>query len=247
MNSGFYSALTGLMARFQSLNLLAGNLANVSTTGYKAQVPFYEALDVAQGRAATAPLNQAINDFGVLGGSQLDRQPGSIEHTGSSLDIALRGPGFLVAQTPAGIRYTRNGSLQLGSNGELLSASGDPILGAKGPIRLPEGPVSISADGLISVNGTLVDRLQVMDFPHNAPMLAEGNSYFTAPANLAQPDLKPQIIQGALESSNYNAITGVVNLITLQRQADLLQRAVAIFYTIMDAAAVQQLPSVPAS
>src|SRR5579875_1063806 len=66
MNSGFYSALTGLMARFQSLNLLAGNLANVSTTGYKAQVPFYEALDVAQGRAATAPLDQAINDFGFL-------------------------------------------------------------------------------------------------------------------------------------------------------------------------------------
>src|SRR5579883_355435 len=234
MNSGFYSALTGLMARFQALNLLAGNLANVSTTGYKAQVPFYEALDVAQGRAATAPLDQAINDFGVLGGSQLDRQPGSIEHTGSSLDIALRGPGFLVAQTPAGIRYTRNGSFQLGPNGELLSASGDPILGVKGPIRLPEGPVSISPEGLISVNGTLVDRLQVMDFPSNAP------------ANLAQPDLKPQIIQGALESSNYNAITGVVNLITLQRQADLLQRAVSIFYTIMDAAAVQQLPSVPA-
>ncbi|MGH9353398.1 MAG: flagellar hook-basal body protein [Terriglobia bacterium] len=243
MGSGFYASLTGLMTRFQALDLLAGNLANVSTTGYKAQTPFYAALDIAQGNQT--PLNRAVNDYGVLGGSMIDRQPGSIQPTGNDLDLALRGPGFLVVQTKAGLRYTRNGSLRLGPKGELLTQAGDPVLGAKGlPIRLPQGQVAISPDGMISVDGTLVDRLQVADFSSTAPLMAEGDSYYSAPAGQAQPDAHPEIVQRSLEASNYSAVTGVVNLIALQRQAGLMQQALSIFYKTMDAAAAQELPIV---
>lgn len=243
MGSGFYASLTGLMTRFQALDLLAGNLANVSTTGYKAQTPFYAALNMAQGNQS--PLNRAVNDYGVLGGSMVDRQAGSIQPTGNDLDLALRGPGFFVAQTKAGLRYTRNGSFQLGPKGVLLTQAGDPVLGAKGlPIKVPQGHISISPDGVISVDGTLVDRLQVADFSSSTPMAAEGNSYYSAPADQAQPDAHPEIVQGSLEASNFNAVTGVVNLIVLQRQAGLMQQALSIFYKTMDAAAAQELPVV---
>jgi len=250
MDSGFYAAVTGLMSRTDALDLLANNLANSGTTGYKAQHEFYQAL-TATDNSGLSPLNQAINNYGILGGAETDLRAGSIEHTGNPLDVALEGLGFLTVHTPSGIRYTRNGSLHLGPNGELLTADGDQVLGVPPnpksdpvPITLPDGPVSISPDGTLSSQGAVVARLNLVDFAHGVPLTAQGSSYFQAPQGSAQAAANVTVRQGALEASNYNPVQGTVDLITLQRHAQLLDRALAVFDSDFAQAATQELPRV---
>jgi flagellar basal-body rod protein FlgF/flagellar basal-body rod protein FlgG len=128
MDSGFYAAFTGLVARTQALDVAANNLANVNTTGYKAQREFYSSLEASMKRGALSPLNRAVDDFGVLGGAAVDLQNGSLERTGNDLDVALEGPGFFVAQTKNGVRYTRNGGFHQTQSGQLVTAAGDPVI-----------------------------------------------------------------------------------------------------------------------
>ncbi len=99
MDSGSYAALTGLLAGTEALDLTANNLANISTTGYKAQREFYQSLVARLGNSnpqQLSPLNKAINDYGVLGGATVDMQSGNLERTGNDLDLAIEGSGFFV-------------------------------------------------------------------------------------------------------------------------------------------------------
>jgi len=242
MGSGFYAAFSGLAAKTQELDLLASNLANVSTTGYKGQLPFYQELEASPHAARLGPLNRAINDFGILGGAAIDLSNGSVENTGNDLDVALEGSGFLTAQTQAGVRYTRNGSMKIGVNGDLETQSGDPVLGQQGPIQIPSGKISISADGTISQNGAVVDKLRIADFPPGTQLAAEGNSYYSAPDGSEQPAADPRVRQGAIEASNLNAVEGTVSLIELQRQMELMQNALTIFHNDFNQPAAQTLP-----
>ncbi|MGO9271865.1 MAG: flagellar hook-basal body protein [Terriglobia bacterium] len=254
MGSGFYAAFSGLAAKTQELDLLASNLANVSTTGYKGQLPFYTELEASNHAARLGPLNRAINDFGILGGAAIDLSNGSIETTGNDLDVALEGSGFLTVQTSQGLRYTRNGSLKVGVNGELETQSGDLVLGQQSlgqpgvvppvPIQVPSGKVSISADGTLSHEGTVVDRLRIADFAPGTQLAAEGNSYYSAPAGSEQPAADPRVRQGAVEASNLNAVEGTVSLIELQRQTELMQNALTIFHNDFNQAAAQTLPGI---
>jgi len=254
MGSGFYAAFSGLAAKTQELDLLASNLANVSTNGYKGQLPFYTALEASTHAARLGPLNRAINDFGILGGAAIDLSNGSIEKTGNDLDVALEGSGFLAVQTPAGVRYTRNGSLKVGVNGELETQNGDLVLGQQSlqqpagvppvPIQVPSGEVSISTDGTISHEGTVVDRLRIADFAPGTQLAAEGNSYYSAPPGSEQPAADPRLQQGAVEASNLNAVEGTVSLIELQRSTELMQNALTIFHNDFNQAAAQTLPSI---
>ncbi len=250
MDSGFYAAVTGLISRTDALDIVADNLANTDTTGYKARQEFYQALTEAS-EGNVDPLNKAINSYGVLGGATTDMRPGSIERTGNELDLALEGAGFLTVQTPAGIRYTRNGSLHLGVNGELLTAAGDKVLAAPPdpkadpvPITLPAGPVSVSADGTISSRGGVVAQLNLVEFPRGTQLTPEGSSYFQAPKGSATPASEVSVRQGSLEASNYNPVEGTIDLITVQRHAQLLERALSIFDSDFTQAATQDLPRV---
>src|SRR5271165_1486494 len=111
MNSGLYAACAGLLARTQALELAANNLANINTTGYKAQVPtFRSLLASASDSVSNDAIFRAVNDFGVLGGSRTDRMQGSLEHTGSDLDFAIEGEGWFAVRSGGGRLYTRNGN-----------------------------------------------------------------------------------------------------------------------------------------
>jgi flagellar basal-body rod protein FlgF len=234
MDSGFYAALTGLVAKSDALDLAANNFANVGTTGYKAQEEFYHALQAA-GSGPLSPLTQAADNYGVLGGASLDLRPGSMQTTGNDLDVALQGSGFLVAKTAAGYRYTRNGSLHLDANSELLTAEGDPVMGLvpgkkdPGPIHVPPGKITIGPDGTISVDGAVSGQLQIVDFPHGTLLKFEGNSYMDAPSKEATPAKDPQLRQGSVESSNVNPMLSMVNLVTLQRETEMMQHALSTF------------------
>ena len=248
MDSGYYVAYAGLAARMQALDVAASNLANASTAGFKSQSPFYRALSVAQDGEVLSPLNQAVNQFGILGGSLTDTRSGSLDSTGNSTDLAIEGDGYFSVQTSAGTRYTRNGSFRLNAARQVVTQDGNPVLAEQGkttvPITLPTGTVSVSPDGTVSVDGGLVAKLHVVQFAAGTNMTPEGNSNFAVAAGSETPAEHSNVRQGMLESSNINPVDGAVGLILLQRQADMLGRALTIFSTDFDRTAAQDLPRV---
>ena len=247
MESGYYAAFAGLLAGTQALELAANNLANISTIGYKAQSEFYKSLTASLGRSNPRQmnsLNQAINNYGVLGGAAVDVRPGTLERTGNVLDLAMEGSGFFVVQTQAGARYTRNGNFRVDANGQLVTAGGNPVMGDQGPIQIPSGSVSVSPDGTISSKGAVVGRLQIVDFPPGTGFVPEGTSTYNATTGSPAPADDPRVRQGTLEQSNMNPITGTVGLIMIQRQTQLLQQALSIFHNEFDKSAAEELARV---
>lgn len=244
MDSGFYAACTGLLAKTDALELTANNMANLNTTGYKAQLEFYSSLEASMGSRRLSPLNQAVNDYGVLGGTAVDMKTGEFQKTGNDLDLAVEGSGFFVVQTPAGIRYTRNGNFHTDNAGRLLTATGDAVMGEQGPVELPGGAITISSDGTISQQGAVVAELKLVTFKPGTSMAAEGNSYYQAPVGSEQPADDPRLSQGMLESSNLNPVVAAVDLITLQRHAQLLEQALSIFHSVFNNAPAQDLSRV---
>ena len=244
MDSGFYAACTGLLAKTDALELTANNLANLGTTGYKSQLEFYRSLTASLGTRNLSSLNEAVNDYGVLGGATVDLKKGEFEKTGNELDLALQGSGFFVVRTSAGMRYTRNGTFRTDATGRLVTTAGDTVMGEQGPIDLPGGTISISSDGTISQQGAVVANLKLVTFAPTTTLVPEGNSLYQAPPGSELPADDPRLSQGTLESSNLNPVAGAVSLITLQRQAQLLQQALSIFHNTFNATAAQELPRV---
>jgi len=248
MDSGFYVAYAGFAARMQALDVVAGNLANSSTSGYKSQTPFYRAFAAAQEGEVLSPLNQAVNRFGILGGSRVDLRTGSFQQTGDATDLAIEGDGYFTLQTKAGNRYTRNGSFRLTATRQLTSADGDPILAEEGtnlvPINVPTGAMSVGPDGTLSVDGALVAKLHIAQFAAGTAIEPEGNSKFIAPAGSEQPAVGENVRQGMLESSNINPVAGAVSLIELQRQADMMSKALSILNMDFNRPATQDVPRV---
>jgi flagellar basal-body rod protein FlgF/flagellar basal-body rod protein FlgG len=244
MDSGFYAACTGLLAKTDALELTANNMANSSTTGYKRQMEFYRSLEASTGSHSLSSVNKAVNDYGVLGGTAVDMKSGEFEKTGNDLDLAMEGSGFFTVKTPAGIRYTRNGNFHTDTAGRLLTATGDPVMGEQGPVELPSGTIAISSDGTISQDGAVVATMKLVTFKPGTSLAAEGNSYYEAPAGSEIPADDPRLSQGMLESSNQNPVVGAVSLIALQRHSQLLEQALSIFHSVFNNAPAQDLSRV---
>jgi len=247
MDSGFYAACTALMGRDQALDLVANNLANVSTPGFRAQHEVFRAVLASISGRPISGLNQAINNYSVLGGSQPDLSQGNIEKTGNDLDLAIQGSGFFVVQSAKNNRvFTRNGNFHVSSKGKLVTADGDLVMGETGTIDIVGGPVNVSPDGTISVNGATAGRIKVVDFPPGTNLSNEGATNYSAPPKTEMPAKRASIVQGSLESSNVNPVASAVELVTLQRYAELMQRALSMFHTDMNQTAAQDLPRVNA-
>lgn len=244
MDSGYYALSTALIARTQALDTIANNLANSSTTGYLAERNVFSSVLMASGNAANSSLNVAINNYGVLGETTLDTSQGALQKTGNDLDLALQGPGFFVVQTKNGPEYTRNGGFQVSSKGQLVTAAGEPVVGVKGAITMLPGPVSISADGTISSNGAVTGKLTLVEFPSGTALKSAGGTNYTAPANSAVTATDSTVQQGALESSNVNPVSGMVELISAQRSDEMMQRALSMFNSEIDKTATQDLPKI---
>ena len=246
MDSGYYAACTALKTQSSALELVANNVANVNTSGYRGQIPSFESL-LVEGHH-TSPSNgwsRLLNQFSVINGTHLDLKEGNLERTGNPLDFALEGPGFFAVQTKAGTLYTRDGSFHLSSAGQLLTAAGDPVLGSNGPITLPaNAEPTVSQDGTISIAGAVAGKVRVVEFASGTQISAVGDSYYAAPASAAHPALHTQIRQGMLESSNVNPVAAVVELITAQREAEMAGRAMNAFYSDFNRIAAEELPRV---
>jgi flagellar basal-body rod protein FlgF len=243
MDSGYYAACTGLVARTQALDTIANNLANTSTVGFRAQHNLFSSV-LANAGGQTDPLDQAINSYGILSGTSLDQSQGALQKTGNPLDVGIEGPGYFVVQTANGPMYTRNGSFQVSAKGQLVTSSGDAVMGDKGVIVMPPGQVTISPDGSISQDGAVSGKLKLVEFPAGTELDSVGSTYYSAPPNTAKAATSSDVRQGMLESSNVNPISSVVELVTAQRSAEMMQRALSMFNNDIDKTATQDLPKV---
>ena len=228
----------GMKARMRSLEVVANNVANASTTGFKQELTYQQAVEgnnpVAQEKApagsATPDREQRGVVLGVLSGTATNYSPGPLRETGNPLDIGLSGEGLLVVMTPRGERYTRAGNLTLNQDGQLVTPEGDLVVGEKGPITVPRGEIVIGEDGTISALGKPIDRLKVVRFPNaGTELMKEGNSLFVA-AEGVRPleDNQTRFRQGYVEASNVDPIAEAVMLIQIQREFDSLQRVMKL-------------------
>jgi flagellar basal-body rod protein FlgF len=244
MDSGYYAACTALVARTQALDAIANNLANVSTVGYRGERTEFRSVLADAGDASGSDLQRAENSYGIMGDVALDLSQGNLQKTGNELDMAIQGSGYFVVQTARGPMYTRNGSFQVSAKRELVTPSGDPVMGEGGVITLQPGSISVAPDGTISSNGAITGRLHIVEFPPSTKLSSAGNNLYSAPANTAVDSPGSSVQQGFLESSNVNPILGMVELVTAQRDAETMQRALAMFNNEMDKTATQDLPKV---
>ncbi len=252
MNYGLYTAYLGMRARMRTLEVIANNVANASTTGFKADSLHYRSIEAAELEAARLALQtdstaappdamqpgaQLLAEMvlpsralGVVSGEKLDFSAGALRQTGRSLDVGLEGDGFLVVQTPRGERYTRDGSLTLDANGQLVTAQGDLVVGEAGPITVRPGEVSINEEGRITVGGQEMGQLKLVRFQDpSAALLKEGSSLFVANEGVTpQAATQTKVHQGMLESSNVNPIGELATMMQINREFESLQRSITL-------------------
>jgi flagellar basal-body rod protein FlgF len=245
MDSGYYAAMTGLVARTQALDTAAANLANAQTPGYRAEREFFRSVLLGPD-ALNSQLGRTVNNFGLLGGDRLSMAQGALQQTGNPLDLAIEGEGFFQVQTANGIRYTRDGGFHRSRSGQLVTAANEPVLSVAGqPIQVPPGEVAVGADGALSVAGGVVATVGVFSFPAGAQLTPEGANRYVAPEGIAPAlSMNAAIHQGAIESANQDVIQGSLDLIVMQRQAEMMQKALTIFHTEFNKTATEDLPRV---
>ncbi len=210
--NGMDSAASALRYWERKQEIVANNLANVSTDGFKAQRVFAQLLD------GVRPVAQATSDLST----------GNLRQTGNVLDVAVDGEGFFVVQTPDGERYTRGGALRLDEKHQLVDTDGRALIGEKGtPLKLLSGPIEISKTGEVTQNGQIVDRLRMESAPKNAQLERQGETLWVPPTTRApmKPDAR-NVKQGYLEESNVNSMSALVDMVAVQRAYASVQKAI---------------------
>jgi flagellar basal-body rod protein FlgF len=219
-------AASGMRSRMESLDLLANNVANASTGGYKADREFYSLYVAAEAQP------EPSSTMPVIERPWTDFSQGVMQSTGNALDLALSGKGFFSVQGPAGPLYTRNGNFQLARDGKLITPDGYPVRGSAGaPLTLqPSRPIEISADGTVRQDGNAIGQLQVVDFTSGAGLGKQGSNYFrvTDPALTPSPANGTTVEQGKLEASNSGTADSAIRLVSLMRQFEMLQKAASL-------------------
>jgi flagellar basal-body rod protein FlgF len=250
MDSGLYAAYTGLMARTQALDTAANNLANVGTNGFRSHQDYFQGIAASTlDSVSTSQVGQSVNKFGVLGGNQLNLSQGDFMSTGNPLDMALQGSGFFGIQTSRGTVYTRNGSFSRSSNGVLQDKQGEPVLDVNHrEITIPTGSINIASDGNISVStpagSAIVAKIGVFDFAKPGSLIAEGDDRLSAVSGSQPLTGSATVLQGTIEGSNEDAVHGTMQLVLVQRQAEMMQKALSVFNTDFDKTASEELPRV---
>ena len=229
MIKGLYASGSGMMPRMLKLEVIANNLANISTAGFKRDNIFVQIMKdtgIAQTKGGGDLSGLNVREY-------TDFSEGSMNPTSNKLDLAIQGSGFFVAQAPDGLRYTRNGSFGLSTDGTIVTSQGYPVMGTGGPIRLPDmqktsqGDISINETGEVSVDGKQIGRLEIANFEDTSVLKKDGGTYFAADegAKSSVADGKnTSIRQGFLEESNVNGIEEMVQMIELSRSFESAQK-----------------------
>ncbi len=221
MDNSLLVSLSHQLAAYRAMDVIANNIANASTPGFKREAAKFEEfitmMRPAEGQ--TGPQSVSfVKDAGVM----RDTGQGNIEQTGAPYDVAIAGPGFFAVQTPVGTRYTRDGHFSLDANGNLVTSQGYQVQGDGGAIAITpnDGDISIAPDGTISSVvhgvGNQLAKLKVVDFANTAALVKQGANLYstgqtpTTPANI-------NLRQGALEASNVQPVIEISHMIEVMR------------------------------
>ena len=216
-----------MLAESLRADVTANNLANVNTSGFKKDFAILRDYASNPVRRVNDGSEQEVGSIGS--GSWLDtiatsHSQGMMRTTDNSFDFALEGKGYFAVQTPAGIRYTRNGTFTRNSTGDLINQDGYQVLGQSGPINLDPagqaGKVNVSEDGRVFLDDIENSQFQFYSFADESRLSKEGANLFRPPADMNAETANPIIHQGMLELSNVNVITEMVNMIAGQRAYD---------------------------
>jgi flagellar basal-body rod protein FlgF len=236
MAGGIYVALSGMRTRADQLDRLAADIANSATAGYKAE----RAGAAAVNRPFAAVLDSAVDNAPVA--SKIDFRPGVVAGTGRDLDMAIDGRGFFAVQTPAGVRYTRNGHFERKADGTLVTGDGMPVLGEGGPIKLGNGEVKVQSDGTVTAGGAAAGKLQVVDFDDYQSLSREDGGRFRATTATAARSLATREVRGgALEQANVSVVERMTALTEVSRSFEALQRGVTLMANDIDGRAISEL------
>ncbi len=204
-------ALSGQLVREQQMDVLANNIANLSTVGFKGQsMVFAEFLTSTSGERAAY-----VKDAGTV----RDWSQGPLTRTGNALDVALQGAGLLEVETAAGTRYTRDGRMKLDAQGQLVTLEGDPVLGqGDQPILVPQGSgtITISQDGSITTKAGTVGQLAVASFEQLQGLEGESDGLFTTDEAPTQAT-DTMVLQGTVEESNVKPVLEMTRLMEASR------------------------------
>jgi flagellar basal-body rod protein FlgF len=232
MTDGIYAALSGAVAAERALDVVANNVANVGTSGFRAQrATFRESLSSA---TSAAPRSLRYTE---LDETRLDRTTGPLRATGNALDLAIAGDAYFVVDGPSGPRFTRDGSFLIGADGVLRTSRGLPVR-AEGPLdgtprSLVVTPgttqVSVGPDGTLSTGDAILGRLAVVRVD-DQELRPEGGALFAARRpQAAVPATGVEILSGVVEGANVAPITGMNELIVSSRTFEAFQRAIQTF------------------
>jgi flagellar basal-body rod protein FlgF len=225
METPIYIALSRQMVLRAQMDVVANNIANANTSGFKAEMMLMSEVDMP---AEPGVELSYVQDFATA----RDFSPGTLRPTGNDLDVAIQGNGFFAVQTPQGVRYTRLGRFQLDANGVLVTSHGYPVLAGGSSVTLnpDDGPVNIAEDGSISTdlarNGqmmTVVGKLDVVDFANRDALTPVDDTMFDAGAQ-APTTATGKLAQRMLEDSNVNPIVEMTNMIEVTRNYQSVQR-----------------------
>jgi len=222
MIKGIYTSAVGMTPNKIKLDVIANNLANISTTGFKKDNIFVRIL------------KSSVLDINKNGGNELSGlyiteytsfDQGNFKQTGNPLDLAINGNGFFVVQTPDGPRYTRNGNFTITGDGRIVNSNGYALIGLGGEIKLPnitelkDSDIRVTNKGEVYVNDKFIDRIKVVWFNDLTKLRKSSSTSFVADNDAGEIDLVEgyEIYQGFLEESNVNAVEEMVRMIEASR------------------------------
>jgi flagellar basal-body rod protein FlgF len=230
MDRLIYTAMTGASQALEQQTVVANNLANVSTTGFRAQLANFRAVPMGPDTASGVS-DDTTRTFVLSSTPGSDMTPGAISQTGNPLDVAVDGPGWLTVQDANGDEaYTRAGNLHVAADGQLMTANNLPVIGTGGPIAVPPGAqITIGKDGTVSALAAgnapsavaVVDQLKLVNPQAGSLQRGDDGLFRTADGNPADADQSVTIVPGALEGSNVNPVAAMVAMITNARQFQL--------------------------
>jgi flagellar basal-body rod protein FlgF len=221
------SAASGMHARMQSLEMLANNLANVETGGYKADREFYSIYSSSD--ASPDPRTGDTTTLPVIQKHWTDNSQGNLRETSNPMDLAVEGDGYFGVQTPEGVRYTRNGNFLISPAGALTTSDGNPVRAqGGGQIPLQPGlPVEVLPDGTIQQGGQVAGQIELSSFDPGS-LDKTGANYFAPFAGVRPKVATGSVMQGKLEQSNVVSAESAVRLVAIMRQFEMLQKAMNI-------------------
>ena len=230
MSGGMYLAAAGALVQQVRLEIIANNVANIDTIGYKAEKSVFS---VNENPSTPNPLEttgviQPLSPYAPPFHTVIDFSQGAIRQTGNPLDVAINGKGFFAVQTPDGVQYTRQGRFTLDAAGTLVTPEGFAVLGEGGQITLEQGDVEIHGEGGVYVDGDEVGRLRITDFGNGDALKKAGGGRFVAP-NVVAPEERPlntTLSQGYLETANVNPVQAMTEMIETARAFEAYQKVI---------------------